>query len=164
MPQIDQLGTFPSQIFWLVVTFVVLFIFLRFVALPRVASVLEARREQISGDLDRAAQLKKEADEMLAEYEAAIAEGREKAQAVVRRASDEMKDNAQAAQAELRARLARQIKEAETNIDNARADAMANVQSVSADVVRSMADRLIGLKVDDKAALDAVKTAAGGRA
>lgn len=164
MPQLNQIYTYPSQIFWLVVTFVVLFLFLRFVALPRVASVLEARREQVEGDLDRAAQLKKEADEMLAEYEAAIAEGRAEAQAVVRRASDAMKDNAQAAQSELGARLAQQVKEAEANIDKAQADAMSNIQSVSAGVVQSVADRLIGLTVDEKSATDAVQAVAGERA
>lgn len=163
MPQLNQIHTFPSQIFWLIVTFILLFVFLRFVALPRIASVLEARREQVEGDLDRAAQLKKEADEMLAEYEAAIADGRAQAQAVVRRAGDEMKDKAQTSQADLAGRLARQIKEAEANIDQARADAMSNIQSVSADVVQSVAARLIGLKVDGQAAADAVQAVAGER-
>lgn len=163
MPQLNQIHTFPSQIFWLIVTFIVLFIFLRFVALPRIASVLEARREQVEGDLDRAAQLKKEADEMLAEYEAAIADGRAQAQAVVRRAGDDMKDKAQASQSELAGRLAKQIKEAEANIDQAQADAMSNIQSVSADVVQSVAERLIGLKVDGKTASNAVQAVAGER-
>ena len=164
MPQLEQIGTFASQVFWLLVTFVALFLFLRFVALPRIASVLEARRDQVASDLDRAAQLKKEADEMLAEYEAAIAEGRSSAQAVVRRAGDEMKDKAQAAQSDLASRLATQIKDAEANIDQARADAMANIQTVSAEVVQSVADRLIGLKVDGKTATDAVQAVTGGRA
>ncbi len=164
MPQLNQIYTFPSQIFWLLVTFVLLFLFLRFVALPRIAGVLEARRDQIEGDLDRAAQLKKEADELLAEYESAIAEGRAEAQAVVRKASDEMKDKATSAQSELGAKLAQQIKEAEANIDKARGDAMANIQSVSADVVQSVTERLIGMKVDDKTASDAVQAASGGAA
>jgi F-type H+-transporting ATPase subunit b len=164
MPQLNQIDTFPSQIFWLLVTFVALFVFLRFVALPRIASVLEARREQVEGDLDRAARLKKEADELLAAYQAAIADGRAQAQAVVRRASDEMKGQAQAAQSDLGARLAGQIKDAEANIDRARADAVANVQSASADAVRSIADRLIGLEVDAASASDAVKAAAAERA
>lgn len=163
MPQLNQIPTFPSQIFWLFVTFILLFFFLRYVALPRIAGVLEARREKIEGDLDRAAQLKKEADELLAEYEAAIADGRSKAQAVVRRAADEMKDKAQAAQSELGTRLTTQIKEAEANIDKARADAMSNIQSVSSDVVQNVADRLIGMKIDDKTAADAVSAVAGER-
>ena len=164
MPQLNQIYTFPSQIFWLLVTFVLLFLFLRFVALPRIAGVLEARRDQIEGDLDRAGQLKKEADELLAEYEAAIADGRAEAQAVVRKASDEMKDKAQSAQSDLGAKLAQQIKEAEANIDKARGDAMANIQSVSADVVQSVTERLIGMKVDNQTAADAVQSVAPGSA
>ena len=40
MPQLEQISTFPSQIFWLVVTFVGLLIFLRLVALPKVTEEL----------------------------------------------------------------------------------------------------------------------------
>ena len=53
LPQLN-ITTFPSQIFWLVVTLVVLFLLLSKVALPRIASVLEERADAIADDLDAA--------------------------------------------------------------------------------------------------------------
>ena len=94
MPQLEQIDTYLSQVFWLLVTFGVLFVFLRRVALPRIAGVLESRRERIEADLDKAANLKAESETILAEYEAAMADGRSRALAVVRKAADEMAQQA----------------------------------------------------------------------
>ena len=43
MPQLEQISTFPSQIFWLVVIFAVLLVVMLRVALPRVAGLLQER-------------------------------------------------------------------------------------------------------------------------
>src|SRR6185369_2157609 len=88
MPQIQQFDTFLSQVFWLVLAFAALFIFLRMVALPKVTEVLDARRRKIEGDLEKAAALKSEAEKALAQYQAAVAKGREEAQALLRKEGD----------------------------------------------------------------------------
>ena len=96
MPQLQQLDTFLSQAVWLVIAFLVLFFVLRSMALPKIQATLEARREKIEGDLDRAQTLRQEAEQVLAEYEAAMAEGRDKAQSVVRGAAEDAKARAEA--------------------------------------------------------------------
>ena len=60
MPQLDS-STYVGQIFWLLLTFVPLYLILWKVALPRIASVLEQRQEKIEDDLVRAEKLKVEA-------------------------------------------------------------------------------------------------------
>lgn len=163
MPQLQQLDTFASQVFWLVLTFVALFLFLRQVALPRVTEVLDARRRKIEGDLEKAAALKADAEKALAQYQAAIAQGREQAQALLRKAGDAAQARAAAAQDALGQRLAQQIKAAEERIDAARRTALANVGRVSAELAQAAAERLIGLKVDAAAAQRAVGAAAKER-
>jgi len=162
MPQLD-LYYFPSQIFWLVVTFVGLFIFLRLVALPKVAQVLDARRRMIEGDLEKAAALKADAEKALAQYQAAVAKGREEAQALLRKVGDEAQAHAAAAQDALGQKLAQQIKGAEERIDAARKTALANVERVSAELAQAATERLIGLKIDAAAAQSAVGAAARER-
>ena len=163
MPQIEQLHTFPSQIFWLVVTFVGLFLFLRMVALPKVTQVLDARRRKIEGDLEKAAALKADAEKVLAQYQAAVAKGREEAQALLRKVGEEAQARATAAQDSLAQKLAQQIKGAEERIDGARKAALANVERVSAELAQAAAERLIGLKVDAATAQSAVGAAARER-
>ena len=72
MPQLD-FSTYLPQVFWLVVTFIALYLIMWKIAVPRIANSLEARQKRIEDYLDRAADAKKEAEETLAAYEQAIA-------------------------------------------------------------------------------------------
>lgn len=163
MPQLEQINTFASQLFWLVISFVVLFLVMRYAVIPRITKVLEQRRDKISGDLEKAASLKEEAEATLSEYEAAVADGRAKAQAVIRQMTDEMASKAQAEQAKLGEQLAKQIDEAEARIETAKQQALDDIQSVAAEVTQTAAQRLAGLKVDKRSANAAVKAAAEAR-
>jgi len=157
MPQIQQLAeTGLSQVFWLVVTFAALFFFLRGVALPKVAEVLDARRRKIEGDLDKASALKGEAEKALAQYQAAMAEGREKAQAMLRKVGDEAQAKAAAAQDALAQRLAKDVKAAEDRIAAARRAALVNIEQLAAELAQAATERLIGVKVDAASAKSAV--------
>src|SRR5436190_4172216 len=60
---------FPSQLLWLAIIFGLFYLFLKRVALPRVGSILDVRRERISQDLGQAAKMKGEADAAVAAYE-----------------------------------------------------------------------------------------------
>ena len=159
MPQLQQIDTFVSQIFWLIVCFVALFIILRWVALPKVNEVLEARRRKIEGDLEKAASLKAEAEKALAQYEAAVAQGREQAQALLRKVGDAAQKQAAAAQESLGQRLAKEIKGAEERIEAARKSALTNVERVSAELAQAATERLIRVKVDAASAQSAVGAA-----
>ena len=53
MPQLD-FHTFPTQIFWLVVSFVLLYLLMRVVALPRIEKIVEERRRRLDEDLEKA--------------------------------------------------------------------------------------------------------------
>ena len=140
-----------------------LFIFLRAVALPKVTEVLDARRREIEGDLEKAAALKANAEKTLAQYQAAIAKGREEAQALLRKVGDEAQARATAAQDALGRKLAQQIKGAEERIESARKQALANVERVSAELAQAATERLIGVKLDAAVAAGAVGAVAKER-
>ena len=78
LPQLD-LTRFPPQLFWLAVTFIVLYLIMSRIALPQVGGILRTREEKITGDLNRAEQLNREAADALKGYETALAEARAKA-------------------------------------------------------------------------------------
>ncbi|MDB4198503.1 F0F1 ATP synthase subunit B', partial [Ascidiaceihabitans sp.] len=60
MPQLD-FSTWGNQIFWLVITLVVIYLILSRVALPRIASVLAERQGTITNDIAAAEDLKAKA-------------------------------------------------------------------------------------------------------
>src|SRR5574340_317446 len=74
--------TFPSQIVWLVIAFILLYALMAKWALPQVGRVIERRQKQIDGDIAAAGELKRQSDDAVASYEKALAEARGRAQAI----------------------------------------------------------------------------------
>ncbi len=155
MPQLDP-AFFTPQIIWLVIIFVLLYLLLWRVALPRVAEVLEERKTRISDNLDKATTQKAEAEEVLAEYEKTTAEGRAEAQSMLRQTAAEMAAESARRQAALAEKLSTDIQAAEVRIGAARKSAAANVRTLAADVAQAATARLIGVEVDQASAGAAV--------
>lgn len=147
LPQLNP-ATFPTQIFWLALTFITLYYLLSKKALPRVAEVLEERQERISRDLSKAASLKEEAEAAMAQVDQSLAGARSEAQALIAQVAAEIDANNHARQAQLNAENAERLRSAEANIAAAKEQAIANVRSISADIARDVAGRLAGLDVD----------------
>jgi F-type H+-transporting ATPase subunit b len=154
MPQFD-LNTFPPQLIWLAITFVVMYLLMARVALPRVADVLETRQDRIADDLDQAEQLKQQAEKVMAEYEAALAEARAEAQAILAKSAADAAAAADRRSAEVTERLGNQANEATKRIAAAKADALAELKDVATELAKAAADRLTGSDV----AVDDVRTA-----
>lgn len=159
MPQLDP-SSYASQLFWLTLTFVVFLLIVWRIALPRIVRVLEDRREKLDRDLARAAELRDEAEKVLAEYEKLAAEGRASAQALIREAADAAAAHASAEHAKLSEKLEKQIANSETRIAKARDDAMGEVGQVAGEIAKAAVERLIGVKVTDAVADGAAKKAA----
>lgn len=155
MPQLDP-STYLTQIFWLVVTFVILYLLMWRVALPRIADLLQSRQERIDDDLERAERLRNDAAQALEAYDKAVAAGRENAQAILRQAAEKSAAEATARGDELAARLATETEAAERRIRAARDEALANVQAVAVGVAQAAAARLIGAAVSESEAEGAV--------
>ena len=78
MPQLD-LTSFSSQLFWLIISFSLLYLFVSRYAVPEIGKVLRQRQDRIQSDLEQAEGLKEEAMYLKEEYEASLRETREKA-------------------------------------------------------------------------------------
>ena len=162
MPQFDP-SSFPSQIFWLVVTFVVLYVVMSKLVLPRVGSVLQDRQEKIADDLDRASQLRKDAEEITATYEAALAEARAKAQALYRETSDALAANTARKQQEAGTAIAARIASAEQRIAAARTEAMGQIKTVASDVAVAAINKVAGVNVDSGRLAGEIDSVIGAR-
>ena len=79
MPQFNA-ETFPSQLFWLVVTFSALYLVVSFVLLPRVRENLRLRNNKISNNIERAESIREDIEKMKKEYDTKITEAKYKAQ------------------------------------------------------------------------------------
>lgn len=155
LPQLDP-STFATQIFWLAVTFIVLYLLMSRVALPRVRDVLEERERRITDDLEKAQRLKEEAEVVLAEYEKALADARASAQALFAEAAEKANADAARRQQEMSQKLAKQLEAAESRVQAAKAEALDNIRQVATEVAREAVVRLIGGDVGEEEAAKAV--------
>ncbi len=161
MPQFDT-STFPSQLFWLLVCFVVLFFAMTKWALPRIGNVLEARQNKIDDDLKKAAARKDEAETVLAEYQQAMAAAHAKAQEALQQAKEEMTTLAESRNAETSQRLAEQTAAAEARIADAKAEALQGLRGPVSELVASSAQKLIGVQLAEADIQSAMDKASGG--
>tara|TARA_R110000868_G_scaffold76499_2_gene219882 strand:+ start:27121 stop:27720 length:600 start_codon:yes stop_codon:yes gene_type:complete len=159
LPQLD-VSTWPGQLFWLAVTFSLLFLMMWRVVLPRIRNAIEERRDRIADDLDTAAQLKQKADDSAAEYERVLHDARAKAHALALSTRDSVDAAMKAEAAEADAEIAKRQEAAEHLIADMRTKALAEVNSIAADATRAIIDQLTGAEFDDKSIESAVS---GGR-
>ncbi|WP_203310178.1 MULTISPECIES: ATPase [Sphingomonas] len=158
MPQIAQLSaTYASQIFWLLVTFGILYFGIGKVMVPKVIATVDAREAQVAGDLAAAEQARLSADAVEAAWRAEMDSARAAAQAETTaakaRAAKAAESQIHAVDAELAERLAHH----DLAVGNAKAQAMLNLQSVAAEVAQELVGKVAGLQVSIEAAADAVR-------
>jgi F-type H+-transporting ATPase subunit b len=143
MPQLDT-ATFLPQLVWLAITFVILYLLMAKVALPRVADIVEGRRQRLDGDLAEAARLKTETEAAIAKYEQALAEARAKAQAIAGETRTRLAADAAALRARVDAEINEQTKTAEARIHAAKQQALSQLTSVAAEAASDVVARLSG--------------------
>jgi F-type H+-transporting ATPase subunit b len=135
---------FPSQLLWLAVSFVLLYVLMSKVALPRIGAILAERSRLIGDDLAAAERLKEQSDAAHAAYDKALADARARAQGIASSTREKQAGEAEAAQKQLEARLHERLAAAEQSIAATRTAAMANVRTIAADTASAIVERLIG--------------------
>jgi F-type H+-transporting ATPase subunit b len=154
--------TFASQLFWLAICFVFLFVMMWKVALPRIGAIIDSRQKNIDDDLAAAAKFKADSEAAIAAYEKALADARSKAQALANETRDKQAAEAEATRKRLEGELNVKLADAEKTIAVTKQAAMANVRSIAADATKAIVERLTGKAPADSAVDAAVSDALKG--
>ena len=157
-PPFDS-STFPSQLFWLTVTFVALYLLMSRIALPRIASILEQRRKHVDDHLEEAQRLKGEADAAMVAHDNAVAQARIRAQTLANEGRAKAAADAETHRKDADAKLEMRVAEAENAIATARSAAMTNVHGIAEEAARAIVERLIGRMPADQDVTEAVSDA-----
>ncbi len=161
LPQLDP-AWWPSQLFWLVITFGALYAFLSTKALPAIAGAIEERRDRIADDLDQAGDFKRQAEDAENTYNQALADAKAKAQGIAADTRAEMDDEIAKLQAETDAQLGKQVAAAEAHIGEMKTAAATKVGEAAAETARAVVETLIDEAPTEEAASRAVASAAAG--
>jgi F-type H+-transporting ATPase subunit b len=141
---------FASQLAWLAVSFVLLYVLMAKVALPRIGSILHERSQRIADDLKAAQGFKERSDAANAAYEKSLADARSRAQSIAGAMREQQAAAAEALNKRLEAELHGKLAAAEQSIAATRASAMGNVGTIAADTAAAIVERLIGTAPADR--------------
>jgi F-type H+-transporting ATPase subunit b len=149
--------TFPSQLFWLAITFTVLLVVMWRIVGPRIAAVIGERKGRIDGDLAAADKHRKDAEAAQAAYQSALAAARGRAQKAAEENRKLVADEVEKAKAAAEIEAKEAAAQAETRIAATRQEAAKHVTIAAQDAAAAIVARLIGAAVSPEEAAAAVK-------
>lgn len=155
MPQLD-VATYPSLIFWLVLTFSFTFLVLKYYVTPKMSEILNDRKEKIDADLFEAKQSREDAENSKMNQEKSISDAKEKAIIIVRDAVEKSKSNLLISESKAKEKLSKKLEDAEKNILNAKKDSLKIVNEVASDIAIIISDKISGIKIGKNLILKSV--------
>ena len=149
--------TFPSQLFWLAVTFAFLFVMLWKVAGPRIQGVISSRRGAINADIAAAQKARGDAENASDAYQAALAGARARANAHAEENRQKLNAEIAKAKAEADAEAQKAMSAAQARIDATQVAARGAVAKAAEEAAIAIVARLTGDTVTGAEAAAAVK-------
>jgi F-type H+-transporting ATPase subunit b len=143
LPQLNP-ADFAPQLAWLAVTFVLLYLVLSRVTLPRIGEVLEERRDRVQRDLDAAERFKADTDAALAAYEKALSDARQKASSMAKEVRDRLAADTEGERTRVEGALNAQLADAEQRIAATKAKALSSVDEIAAETASAVVGKLLG--------------------
>jgi F-type H+-transporting ATPase subunit b len=143
MPQLDP-HSYASQLFWLAIFFVLVFLFLNFIGLPRITAIIDERAKRIGGDIASAELLRRQADEAEKTYQATMAAAHGEARQLL---AETQEKNAAILSLETKEAVIgfeRQVEQAVRGIDAARAEALKGIRDVALGLAADITLKLSG--------------------
>jgi F-type H+-transporting ATPase subunit b len=147
MPQLD-VSTYPSLIFWLVITFGFTILVLKFYITPKMYEILNQRKEKIDTDLFEAKKSREDAENSKLNQESSILEAKEKAFQIISEATEKSKRDAQSFEKNSKEKLLKKLTDAEKGITNAKNESLKVVNEIATDIAISLSQKVSGIKAN----------------
>ena len=147
MPQLNP-EFWISQIFWLIITFGILFIVLTKVILPKISDNLETRKSQILENIETADKQKEESQKKIDEYEKIILESKLKAKSYFNEAREKILDDINKKRAALEKDLDEEISEVEKELSDLKNKSEEKINKIAAETSAELIKELIGEEVN----------------
>lgn len=158
MPQISQLAaTYASQIFWLLLTFGIVFVVIGLGMVPKIQGTVDQRDKTVTDDLAAAEVARAAGDQAEEAWRTRENAIRAEAQKVLAEARAAAAKATEKTLGEANDRIAARLTVEEGRIADASKAAMGEIEAVAADAAQSIVSRLSGANVSDGEARDAVK-------
>ena len=147
MPQLDT-EFWVSQIFWLTITFGILYVVLSKLILPKISKNLEIRRSQILENIEAAEKQREESELRITQYEKAVQKSKDEAKNYFKQAKEKLLKDINFKKNALDEELNLEIQKAESEIQELKDRASEKINKIAVETSADLLHQLIGAKVN----------------
>ena len=148
MPQLNP-EFWVSQIFWLILTFGILYIVLSKLILPKISANLELRKSQIQENIEAAEKQRRSSDDKLKEYDKIILKSKLEAKNIFRDAREKVIKDINSKKETLDKQIDEEIKKAEQEIGVLRKNAPEKISKIAIETSTQLVKKLIGAEMNN---------------
>ena len=148
MPQLNP-EFWISQIFWLTLTFGILYIVLSKLILPKISANLELRKSQIQENIEAAEKQRESSDAKLKEYDNIILKSKLEAKNIFRDAREKVVKDINSKKETLDKQIDEEIKKAEQEIEVLRKNAQEKISKIAIETSAQLVKKLIGAEINN---------------
>ena len=148
MPQLNP-EFWISQIFWLTITFGILYVVLSKLILPKISANLELRKSQISDNIEAADKQREESESKLKEYDEIISKSKTEAKSIFSEAREKALKDINRKREVLDKQIDEEVKKVEEEIYALRIKAPTKINKIAIDTSSELIQKLIGTEVNN---------------
>ena len=148
MPQLNPEFWF-SQIFWLIITFGIMFILLSKLVLPKISENLETRKAQILENIEAAEKQRVESDKKLKDYDMLIANSKNEAKTFFNKAREEILKDVDKKRENLDKEINEEINNVEKEILDLKNKSPEKIRKIAVETSADLVKQLIGAEVNN---------------
>ena len=148
MPQLNP-EFWVSQIFWLTLTFGILYLVLSKIILPKISTNLESRKTQISDNIEAADKQREESENKIKEYEEIISKSKSEAKNIFNQAREDALKDINSKREILDKQIEEEIKKAEDEINQLRKNAPVKINKIAIEISSELTKKLIGAEINN---------------
>ena len=148
MPQLNPEFWF-SQIFWLIITFGILFVILSKLILPKISENLEIRKSQISENIEAAEKEREESENKIKEYEKIILDSKTEAKNYFTKAREKILKDIDKKRERLESEINEEINKAEIEISELVSNSPEKINKIAAETSSDLIKQLIEVEVNN---------------
>ena len=151
MPQLNTKFWF-SQIFWLILTFGILFVVLSKLILPKISKNLEIRKSQILENIETAEKQREESENKIKEYEKIIHDSKNEAKNYFNKAREKvLKDidkKRKVLEINVNEEIEKELASVEKEIKNLKKTSISNINKIAIEAASEMMKKMVGTEIN----------------
>ena len=147
MPQLNT-EFWPSQVFWLILIFSILYLIIWKIFLPRITYSVENRKSRIVNDLDEAQKLKESAEKKLKEYNKIIENSKQEAKKIIEDERKKLDQDIENKKKDFNNQIEKEITAVEKEIKDLKKTSLSNISKIASETSAELMKKIINTEVN----------------